>query len=83
MIEEFKLLMQKKFDMVNIGLMKYFSGIEIQQFSNVTFICQQKYASDIIKKFIMTNCKLIGTLISLATKLSKQDVAPQVDSTLY
>ena len=75
--------MQKEFDMIDLGNMKYFLGIEIHQSANGIFVGQQKYAIDIIQKFIMTNFKSADTPIFQGTKLSKEDVAPSVDSTLY
>ena len=83
MLEDLKVAMQTKFDMTDLGVMKYFLDIIIQQSSNVPFIGEQKYASDILQKFRMTNCNLANTPISQGTMLSKQDVAPPVDSTLY
>ena len=83
MLEDFKAAMQAEFDMTDLGVMKYFLGTEIHQSDNGIFVGQQKYATDIIQKFRMTNCKSADTPIAQGTKLSKQDVAPSVDPTLY
>ena len=63
--------------------MKYFLGIEIFQFANVIFFCQQKYVTDIIQKFRMANCKPVDTTISQGNILSNEDISPLVDPTLY
>jgi hypothetical protein len=50
-LESFKHAMQSKFEMTNLGIMKYFLGIEVDQSTNNIFVCQQKYATNIIKRF--------------------------------
>lgn len=83
MLEYFKEAMQTKFVVTDLGVMKYFSDIEIHQFTNGIFVGQQKYATDIIQKLRIMNCKPADTPIAQGTKLSKEDVAPPVDSTMY
>ena len=75
--------MKVEFDMTDLGVMKYFLRIEIHQSDNGIFVGQQKYATDIIQKFRMINCKPADTPIAQGTKLSKEDVAPSIDFTLY
>jgi len=83
MIENFKAETKTKFDMNDLGVMKYFLGIKIQQYPNGIFVDKQKYAIGIIQKFKMTNCKLVDTPITHGNKLRKEDVAPLVYPTLY
>ena len=35
--------MKIEFEMIDLGLMKYFLGIEVEQSDNDIFICQQNY----------------------------------------
>jgi hypothetical protein len=83
MLEKFKAAMKTKFEMTDLGLMKYFLGIEVEQSANGIFSCQQKYATNILKRFRMDKCKAIGTPIALGTKLSKQDEDSSIDSNFY
>lgn len=65
--------LKEEFEMTNLGEMKYFLGIEVEQTENGIFISQKKYASDILKRFKMQQCKPVDTPVALNTKLSKED----------
>ena len=82
-IDEFKVVMEKEFEMTDLGLMKYFLGIEVSQLESGMFISQSKYASDLLKRFKMLECKAAATPIALGTKLSKTDQGNSIDQTLY
>jgi hypothetical protein len=82
-LTSFKHAMQSEFEMTDLGIMKYFLGIEVDQSTKGIFVCQQKYAADIIKRFCMEDCNPAETPIPLGTKLSKKDEGPTVDPTLY
>eukprot|EP01018_Ginkgo_biloba_P013725 Gb_24397 [translate_table: standard] len=75
--------MKKEFEMTDLGLMKYFLGIEVSQTNDGIFICQTKYASDVLKRFKMLNCKSTSTPMATGLKLSKEDKGTNVDPTLY
>jgi hypothetical protein len=82
-LTNFKHAMQSEFDMTDLGIMKCFLGIGVDQSTKGIFVCQQKYAADIIKRFRMEECNPAETPIPLGTKLSKNDEGPTMDSTLY
>ena len=69
--------------MTDLGLMKYFLGIEVSQLESSMFISQSKYALDLLKRFKMLECKAAATPIALGTKLSKTDQGKSIDQTLY
>ena len=71
MLEEFRIVMKKEFEMTDLVLMKYFPGMEVTQTNQGIFICQHKYATDILQRFKMDKCKPIETPILLGTKLTK------------
>jgi len=83
LINEFKTAMKSEFEMTDLGMMKYFLGIEVNQSEDGIFICQNKYANDLLKRFRMMNCKPAVTPIATGTKLSKYDEGSYVDPTLY
>jgi hypothetical protein len=82
-LTSFKHAMQYEFEMIDLGIMIYFLGIEVDQSTKGIFCCQQKYATNIIKIFCMEKCNPIETPIHLGTKLIKKDEILTVDYTLY
>lgn len=50
-LERFKHAMKSEFEMTDLGIMKYFLGVEVDQSTNDIFVSQQKYATNIIKRF--------------------------------
>ncbi|XP_062093754.1 secreted RxLR effector protein 161-like [Humulus lupulus] len=49
------------FEMIDLGLMTYFLGMEIKQNDYEVFICQKKYGKEILKKFEFEECKDMRT----------------------
>ena len=78
-VNQFKLNMKKVFEMTDLGLMTYFLGMEIKQSQDEVFICQKKYAKEILKKFQMEDCKSTSTPMNQKEKLVKEDGSPKVD----
>lgn len=83
LVNEFKKDMQQIFEMTDLGEMAYFLGMEVQQKEKEVFICQTKYAKEILKKFRMDECKIANTPMGKNVKLNKDDVAEKIDETLY
>ena len=69
--------------MEDLGLMKYFLSIEVEQYEKWIFICQNKYARDLLKIFRMENCKPVPTPVVTGTKLSKDDQGVYANPTLF
>ena len=59
--EEFAKMMSKKYEMSMMGELKFFLGLQILQQKNGTFISQERYLKDCLKKFQMNDCKTIRT----------------------
>ncbi|XP_057990694.1 uncharacterized mitochondrial protein AtMg00810-like [Hevea brasiliensis] len=83
LIQKFKYEMEKVFEMTDLGVMKYFLGMEVMQPNDGFFICQQKYMSDILHRFKMQDCKPVSTPISTGLKLGKDENAEKVDESIY
>ncbi|KAK2975101.1 hypothetical protein RJ640_002912 [Escallonia rubra] len=61
MFEEFKDEMAREFEMMDIGLMSYYLGIEVRQMEDGIFISQEAYAKEILKRYGMVYCKPVKT----------------------
>ncbi|KAH0667872.1 hypothetical protein KY285_029078 [Solanum tuberosum] len=83
LIQRFKDEMEKIFEMTDLGAMKYFLGMEVLQYSDGIFICQQKYISDILNRFKMQDCKPVSTPITTGVKLGKDEDSEKVDDSMY
>ena len=83
MCQEFKLLMQSKFEMSAMGELTYFLGLQVKQMLKGTFIHQSKYVNDLLTKFDLQNCKPISTPMSTSISLSPDLEGEYVDQTTY
>ncbi|MCI04473.1 copia-type polyprotein, partial [Trifolium medium] len=53
MVKTFKISMMSTFDMTDLGKMRHFLGIEVIQNDQGIFVCQQRYAQEILERFNM------------------------------
>jgi len=80
MCEEFKSSMKMEFDMTDLGKMKYFLGIEVVQSNAGIFICQRRYAREILARFNMTENNSVRNPIVPGTILSRDEEGTPVDA---
>ncbi|GJU35500.1 putative ribonuclease H-like domain-containing protein [Tanacetum coccineum] len=80
---EFKNLMHDKFQMISIGELSFFLGLQVQQKSDGIFISQDKYVAEILKKFYFASVKTASTLMETNKALIKDEEAEEVDVHLY
>ncbi|KAL0403633.1 UNVERIFIED_CONTAM: Retrovirus-related Pol polyprotein from transposon TNT 1-94 [Sesamum radiatum] len=83
MVQDFRKAMMEEFEMNDLGLMKYFLGIQVRQSQGEIFISQEKYLEGVLKKFQMHNCKSISTPLAVNEKLQLNDGASKVDPKIY
>ena len=57
--------------MTDLGLLRYFLGIEVEQNENRIFISQAKYVEEVLKRFNMQNSKAAVTPTVMGLKLRK------------
>ena len=81
--EKFKESMKLEFDMSDLGKMKYFLGVEVQQSCEGIHLCQMRYAGEILERFGMGGCNLVKNPIMPDTKLIKNDGKDSENSTLF
>ncbi|XP_050909324.1 uncharacterized mitochondrial protein AtMg00810-like [Lathyrus oleraceus] len=83
MIEEFKSTMTCEFEMTDLGLMRFFLGLEVRQEETGIFISQEKYAKEILKRYKMESCNPASKPMEPGTKLSKFDGGERVEAGKY
>jgi hypothetical protein len=54
--------------MKDLGMMHYFLGLEVWQRTDEIFLSQRKFTVEILKKFGMTDCKSMPTLMVMDLK---------------
>jgi hypothetical protein len=75
--------MTREFEMSMIGELNFFLGFQIKQLMEGTFIHQEKYTNDILKKFKMDDCKPIKTPMPINGHLDLDEGGKSVDQKLY
>ena len=75
--------MKEEFEMTNMGLLKYFLGIEVEQDENGIFISQEKYVNEVLEIFNMQESKAAITPTVMGLKLSREDNSKDFDPSLY
>ena len=83
MMLEFKESMMKEFDMTDLGKMRFFLGIEALQQRDGIYICQRKYATEVLKRFGMEDCKAVMSPMVPGYKAGQNEDSNRVDETYY
>lgn len=71
MVEEYKKKKMQEFEIIDLGLMRYFFGIQVKQSEVEIFISQEKYVDDFLKKFHVENRKPVATPLEMNEKLQQ------------
>jgi len=81
--KEYSKLMQDEFEMSMMGELKFFLGIQFNQFKDGVYVHQTKYTKELLKKFKLEDCKAMNTPMHPTYILSKEDIGTKVDQKLY
>jgi len=82
-ISNLKKLLKQKFEMKDLGELRYFLGIEVIQFPKGIWPLQKQYALNKLSKYGMTSCKLISIPLEQNVKLSADEGNLVEDTTMY
>ncbi|GKE34115.1 putative ribonuclease H-like domain-containing protein [Tanacetum coccineum] len=80
---EFEKMMHKKFQMSSMGELTFFLGLQVKQKKDGIFISQDKYVTEILKKFDFTDVKTTSTPMETQKLLLKDEDGKEVDVHLY
>ncbi|GJV64991.1 putative ribonuclease H-like domain-containing protein [Tanacetum coccineum] len=81
---EFEKLMHKKFQMISIGELTFFLGLQVTQKDDGDFLnSSSKYMDEILKKFGFSTVKTASTPMETSKSLLKDENAEDVDVHLY
>ncbi|KAK9928322.1 hypothetical protein M0R45_025465 [Rubus argutus] len=83
MLNEFKRSMKREFEMTDLGELKFFLGIEVLQRSDGIFICQRKYATEVLERFGMAESNSVRNPIVPGQKICSDECGAKVDATLF
>ncbi|XP_049391444.1 uncharacterized mitochondrial protein AtMg00810-like [Solanum stenotomum] len=75
--------MGNELEMSMMGELNFFLGLHIKQTSSGTSICQEKYTSEMLKKFHMVDSKPIDTPMGINSKMGTNEADPLVNQTMY
>ncbi|GJT15895.1 putative ribonuclease H-like domain-containing protein [Tanacetum coccineum] len=80
---EFEKMMHKKFQMSSMGELTFFLGLQVKQKEDGIFISQDKYVTEILKKFSFSDVKTASTPMKTYKPLLKDANGEDVDEHLY
>ncbi|GJT69689.1 retrotransposon protein, putative, ty1-copia subclass [Tanacetum coccineum] len=80
---EFEKMMHKKFQISSMGELTFFLGLQVKQKEDGIFISQEKYVTEILKKFGFTDVKTASILMETQKPLLKNEDGEEVDVHLY
>nr|GEV11592.1 retrovirus-related Pol polyprotein from transposon TNT 1-94 [Tanacetum cinerariifolium] len=81
--DEFEALMKSKFQMSSMGELTFFLELQVKQKEDGIFISQDKYVTEILKKFDFMSMKTGSTPIETQKPLTKDEEPVDVDVHLY
>ncbi|GKD85866.1 uncharacterized mitochondrial protein-like protein [Tanacetum coccineum] len=80
---EFEKMMHKKFQMSSMGELTFFLGLQVKQKEDRIFISQDKYMTEILKKFGFIDVKTASTPLETQKPLLKDEDGEEVDVHMY
>ncbi|GJY15660.1 putative ribonuclease H-like domain-containing protein [Tanacetum coccineum] len=80
---EFEKMMHKKFQMSSIGELTFFLGLHVKQKEDGIFISQDKYVTEILKKFGFSDVKTASTPMETHKPLLKDADGEDIDKHMY
>jgi len=73
----------RRFEMKDLGYLRYFLGMEVAYSPRGYLLSQSKYVANILERARLTNNKIVDTPIEVNARYSSSDGLPLIDPTLY
>src|SRR6187551_1740660 len=83
LVAKFSKDMSREFEMSMMGELKFFLGLQIKQVKDGTFVHQAKYTKDMLKKFDMSDSKMMSTPMDTTATLDADEDGDPVDQKEY
>lgn len=74
--------MKQEFEMSLIRELTFFLGLEVTQTLDWIFLCQSKFARNLIEKFGLSTTKVTRTPMSNSAKVNKDESGKSIDQSL-
>lgn len=81
MFKDFKQSMLNTFDTINMEKFRRFLGVKIVHDNEEIFMCEQRYAKEILDRVGMNQSNVVCSIILSENNLSKQDKEDNMDPT--
>ncbi|XP_073525461.1 uncharacterized protein [Phyllobates terribilis] len=82
-IQEVRKYLSSRFEMKDLEELKKFLGLEVERSTRGLFVCQIRYARDLLKKYGMQNCKPIDSRMEVRHMLHAEEGDELEDARLY
>jgi hypothetical protein len=83
LVSRFQEMMENEFQMSMMGELTFFLGIQVKQMKQGTFVHQDKYTKNLMKKFNMVELKPVSTPMSTAMSLGPDEDGEAVEHREY